>query len=96
MSLQRVVMYMHLKIVDDVVKTDEFSCFCMSDNITTGISKYYEPVRCRSTENDGYMIRIKNTSLTCNLVKGNYYRVGIIFETYGYPLLQKYDKYIIP
>ena len=35
------------------------------------------------------MIRILNRSLTCNLVKGNYYRVSITFETYAYPTLHK-------
>ena len=61
----------------------------MNDDTTTGISKYYEPGKRYSVENNEYMIRIRNKDLPCNLVKGNYYRVGIIFETYAYPTLQK-------
>ena len=61
----------------------------MNNDITTGISKYYESGRRRLTEDKEYMIRIKNKYLTCNLVKGGYYRISIIFEKYGYPLLQE-------
>ena len=92
------------KIVDDVVKTDEFRYFLshndnpssqtdnagyyINDDITTGITKYYEPGKRNNENNNEYMMRVRNTSLTCNLVKGNYYRIGIIFETYAYPTLQ--------